>query len=754
MNRSFICIVSLVLFFLASCQEKEIAVKTVYVTPSIVSIAEGATASLSVSVDPEDAIWSTVDWESRDNSIATVTKRGTITGVKVGKTIITAVVNGVSGACEVTVYKDVISVTGVTLSEKTLNIGVGDTKTLNADVSPSGATDKSLEWTSSNPSVATVDAGKVKGVAKGECDITVKTADGGFEDKCHVTVTETPVQSIAFKDGSGYAIIVDGGSSRSLEIEFNPSFASNKNVTFESDDESIATVSGGAVGKGTVTFKTGKYGPVIITAKSEVDSRTASQVFFVKGPEPIYTAPEGTLFAGRKEKYVFNTAAYPTATGISWSAGSKTVSGAEAMLAVEKGDSEVVLSAVFSDLTVQFAIPVTVEEFWMNVSLPMPSSPRNTYPVFNKECTKAYFITRGSPRSLFELDLEGRKLGWRFTMPGANSNGGDICLIPATGDIICGAEKYVYCITPDGSVKWQMEVASVNNSPSSLSGNGPSLSNDQSVVFAPCTDNWFYALDASTGAVLDKYQFANAACQVAVYGDDEIVILQRLTENGIIFLQFKDGKFTENAVIDSPVKTASDIITPCIDRDQSKIFFQAEGYTFSVDLKQRKLAYVPTVSRNGYHWSGCITTDGILCQPEQSPTRIEVIGVNEDITEASNWRLAFEIKGVTNLLNHGGIACDDDGNIYFFINESSGASFYKLNRNGSSYSSEKLSTVPNIPEAQGFFAFGGGYLVGGGGNTTESYVYVRCVDAERGSGWSGAGGDAQATKNANLIYGN
>ncbi len=111
-----------------------------------------------------------------------------------------------------------------------MNIGVGDTKTLSADVLPSGATDKSLEWKSSDTGVATVEAGAVKGIAKGECDITVKTVDGGFEDKCHVTVSETPVQSITFKGGSKYAIIVDEGSSRPVEIEFNPSFASNKDV--------------------------------------------------------------------------------------------------------------------------------------------------------------------------------------------------------------------------------------------------------------------------------------------------------------------------------------------------------------------------------------------------------------------------------------------------------------------------------------------------------------------------------------------
>ncbi len=90
-----------------------------------------------------------------------------------------------------------IDVTGVVLDHNVLNLTVGEvTAALTAVVSPAYATNRDVNWSSSNPGVATVDAnGIVTPVAEGTAIITVTTVDGGFAAECTVTVKpkETPV---------------------------------------------------------------------------------------------------------------------------------------------------------------------------------------------------------------------------------------------------------------------------------------------------------------------------------------------------------------------------------------------------------------------------------------------------------------------------------------------------------------------------------------------------------------------------------
>lgn len=88
----------------------------------------------------------------------------------------------------VTTSVPVVAVTSVTVSSKTLNLEVGQTRTLTATVKPDNATDKTVTWTSSNDKVATVANGVVTAVGKGTATITA--AAGGKTATCTVTVKE------------------------------------------------------------------------------------------------------------------------------------------------------------------------------------------------------------------------------------------------------------------------------------------------------------------------------------------------------------------------------------------------------------------------------------------------------------------------------------------------------------------------------------------------------------------------------------
>ena len=75
------------------------------------------------------------------------------------------------------------------MNKTALNLTIGASESLVATISPSNATNKDVEWTSSNTNVATVDTtGKVTGVSSGSATITVKTKDGAKIATCNVTV--------------------------------------------------------------------------------------------------------------------------------------------------------------------------------------------------------------------------------------------------------------------------------------------------------------------------------------------------------------------------------------------------------------------------------------------------------------------------------------------------------------------------------------------------------------------------------------
>ena len=92
-----------------------------------------------------------------------------------------------------------VAVTGVSLNKTSLTLNKGKTEQLTATVSPSNATDKSVTWSSSNTSVATVSSsGLVTGVAPGSAVITVTTNDGVKKATCNVSVVN-PVTKVEFR---------------------------------------------------------------------------------------------------------------------------------------------------------------------------------------------------------------------------------------------------------------------------------------------------------------------------------------------------------------------------------------------------------------------------------------------------------------------------------------------------------------------------------------------------------------------------
>ncbi len=179
-----------------------VPVKNVRFEQPNITLNVGKTEPLTVMIEPANATIESIAWSSDNPDAVTVSSEenattATLTAVGEGTATITVIVydgvkeEGHTATCNVTVKA--VPVTGVALDKTSLSLTEGESEQLTATVMPENATHKAVTWTSSDPSIATVDAdGTVKAVNAGTATITVTTVDGDFPATCTVTVEEPP----------------------------------------------------------------------------------------------------------------------------------------------------------------------------------------------------------------------------------------------------------------------------------------------------------------------------------------------------------------------------------------------------------------------------------------------------------------------------------------------------------------------------------------------------------------------------------
>ena len=180
----------------ASCSVKVdknvIVVSEISLSRSSITLKTGESATLSATVSPSNATDKNVTWSSSDTSVATVSD-GKVSATGEGSATITATAGDKSATCTVKVEKNVVSATGVTISQTSLTLKVGESATLSASVSPTNATDKTVTWSSSDSNIAKVNDGKVTAVSEGSA--TIKAAAGKVSTICTVTVTKDKTEN-------------------------------------------------------------------------------------------------------------------------------------------------------------------------------------------------------------------------------------------------------------------------------------------------------------------------------------------------------------------------------------------------------------------------------------------------------------------------------------------------------------------------------------------------------------------------------
>lgn len=248
---------------------------------------DSSSKTLSLTVVADVGVDKTPTWVSDNESVATV-NNGVVTPQGVGSAVISATVGDKVASCVVTVTNSApvtVSVTGVSLDTNHLDLLVGGTDgILNETVLPTNATNQDVIWSSSNTSVATVEDGAIHAVANGTATITVKTVDGNFTAQCSVSVSTpsviVPVTGVSLNLNEK---TIDEGESFTLAATVAPSDATNKNVTWTSSDENVATVNNGVVS----AISAGTTRISVTTVDGEYSASCEVTVNSITPPTPI-----------------------------------------------------------------------------------------------------------------------------------------------------------------------------------------------------------------------------------------------------------------------------------------------------------------------------------------------------------------------------------------------------------------------------------------------------------------------------------
>ena len=163
-----------------SVSTSTIPVESISLNHTTLSIPVGQTETLMATVLPATATDKTVYWSSSNTVVATISQSGLVTAIAAGTATITAKAGDKTATCVVTVTDpNTIPVSLVSFGESEREVYVGENFTLTATVSPSTATNKQLNWTSSDTSIATVDQeGHISPVGVGNCTIKATATSG------------------------------------------------------------------------------------------------------------------------------------------------------------------------------------------------------------------------------------------------------------------------------------------------------------------------------------------------------------------------------------------------------------------------------------------------------------------------------------------------------------------------------------------------------------------------------------------------
>lgn len=244
-------------------------------------LAVSGTERLFAYIVPLNATNLGFTWSTTDDTVATVGTDGLVTAKAAGTAtiLVSSSDGGFTAMCRVTVSAMDVPVESIALNKNTASILMGGAEQLYVTITPPGATDQNLDWTSSDPAIATVSAGGVvTAKALGTATISAATVVGGKTATCNVTIARVPATPVAVTGISIFynavsistLTLVAGGPTKTLTATLSPADATNQNVSWVSSNTAVAQV---GLNSGVVLPVTA--GSATITATTQDGGKTA-----------------------------------------------------------------------------------------------------------------------------------------------------------------------------------------------------------------------------------------------------------------------------------------------------------------------------------------------------------------------------------------------------------------------------------------------------------------------------------------------
>ena len=195
-----------------------IPVEYVQLNSNSLILHPGELVCLYYAVYPENATVNSINWSTSDDNVATVYQNGAVSAIAEGSCCITVNCDGKEAECEVTVVRETVPVSSISLDTTSASLNVGETLQLLATVLPEEATDKTITWESSNPDVASVVDGMVSALNPGDATITATAGD--VYATCTVSISAPySFGGMCIESISGGAITIDNPNLLAIEYK-------------------------------------------------------------------------------------------------------------------------------------------------------------------------------------------------------------------------------------------------------------------------------------------------------------------------------------------------------------------------------------------------------------------------------------------------------------------------------------------------------------------------------------------------------